>query len=63
MILKLTNNATPRKGQTILINFDHVLSIYPDEIDGDKVTILYSNTSESWVVAETVENIYDKLAA
>ena len=63
MIIKLTNNATPRKGQTILINFDHVLSIYPDEIDGDKVTILYSTTSESWVVAETVENIYDKLAA
>ena len=61
MILKLTNTSVPRKGQTILINTDHIISMYPDEVEGDTVTVLYGSAGGSWLVAETVEHIYDKL--
>lgn len=57
MILKLTNTTESRKGQDILINMDHIISIYPDEIDGIAVTIMYSNTQEQWHVAENLETI------
>jgi hypothetical protein len=57
MILKLTNTTESRKGQDILINMDHIISIYPDEIDGNTVTIMYSNTQEQWHVAENLETI------
>ena len=57
MILRLTNNTASRKGQEILINMDHIISIYPDEIDGDSVTVMYSNTQEQWHVAENLETI------
>jgi hypothetical protein len=57
MILKLTNTATGRKGQLVFINLDHIISIYPDEIDNKPVTVFYSNTKESWHVAESIETI------
>ena len=57
MILKLTNSAIARKGQPILINLDHIISVYPDEINNEPVTIFYSNTKETWHVAENIETI------
>ena len=63
MILKLTNTTSSRKGQEILINMDHIISVYPDEVEGDEVTILYSNTREQWHVAENIETIIKLLEA
>jgi hypothetical protein len=57
MLLKLTNNTESRRGKEIIINMDHIISIYPDEIDGAEVTIMYSNTQEQWHVAENLETI------
>jgi len=59
MILKLTNNNIHQKGNTILINMDHIISVYEDEIEGDKVTVLYSNTNQSWYVAEKINIIFN----
>ena len=57
MILKLTNTANGRKGQLVFINLNHIISIYPDEINGDPVTVFYSNTKETWHVAESIDVI------
>ena len=59
MILKLTNTSVKHQGKSILINTDHIISIFEDEIDGKTVTILYSNTNESWHVAEKVNVIHN----
>jgi hypothetical protein len=59
MILKLTNNNVHQKGNPILINMDHIISVYEDEIEGDKVTVLYSNTNQSWYVAEKINIIFN----
>lgn len=63
MLLKLTNNTESRRGKEILINMDHIISIYPDEIDGNEVTIMYSNTQEQWHVAENLETIMKLIEA
>lgn len=61
MILKLTNNNTQNKGDPILINMDHIISVYEDVIDDNKVTVLYSNTNQSWYVAEKVNIIFNMI--
>ena len=61
MILKLTNAATNYQAKPILINTDHIISIFEDEIDEKPVTIIYSITKETWHVAEKVNIIYNQM--
>jgi len=61
MILKLTNASTNRQTNPILINMDHIISVFEDEVDGRTVTVLYSRTQETWHVAEKLSLIYDKI--
>jgi len=61
MILKLTNASTKHQTKPILINMDHIISIFEDEIEGRKVTVLYSRTQESWHVAEKLSLIYNQI--
>jgi len=63
MIIKLTNAALEFKDQPILINTDHIISMFSDTIEvGQKtkeiVTNIYSVTQQSWVVTETVDKIF-----
>lgn len=59
MILKLTNASPRLQNNPILINLDHIISIFEDEVEGSTVTILYSKTQETWQVTETINLIYD----
>ena len=61
MILKLTNAAINYQAKPILINTDHIISIFEDEIDEKPVTIIYSMTKETWHVEETVNTIYNQI--
>jgi hypothetical protein len=61
MILKLTNAATNYQAKPILINTDHIISMFEDEIDEKPVTIIYSITKEIWHVAEKVNIIYNQM--
>lgn len=65
MIIKLTNAIKDHKGQSILINTDHIVSIFPDTITTNKVvdlvSTIYSITKETWVVKETPEEIYKQI--
>ena len=63
MIIKLTNAAKEFKGQPILINTDHIISIFQDTLEVDSktkeiVSTVYSITQQSWVVTETVDKIF-----
>jgi hypothetical protein len=57
MILKLTNCADGHQGNPILINFDHIISVYPVRAINKSMTVLYSTTKETWEVSEDVETI------
>jgi hypothetical protein len=59
MILKLTNNNITQKGKPILINMEHIISVYEDTIDDTPVTVLYSNTNQSWYVMEKINFIFN----
>ena len=65
MIIKLTNAIKDHKGQSILLNTDHIVSIFPDTITVNKVvdpvSTIYSITKESWAVKETPEEIYEQI--
>lgn len=65
MIIKLTNAVKEHEGQSILLNTDHIVSIFPDTITVGKVvdpiSTIYSVTKESWAVKETPEEIYKQI--
>lgn len=65
MIIKLTNAVKDHKGQSILLNTDHIVSIFPDTITINKVvdpvSTIYSITKETWIVKETPEEILEQI--
>lgn len=65
MIIKLTNAVKEHDNKPILINTDHIVSIFPDNIIEGKVitaiSTIYSITKESWYVKETPEQIYEQI--
>lgn len=58
MIIKLTNNAEEFKGKPLLINSEHIMTVFEIENDDEISTNVYSITQQSWNVKETVEEIY-----
>lgn len=65
MIIKLTNAVKEHDNKPILINTDHIVSIFPDNIIEGKVitpvSTVYSVTKETWMVKETPEQIHEKI--
>jgi hypothetical protein len=71
MILKLTNMSEEHKGNALLINSDHILTVYetvvavPTEEVKKKqktfevVTNIFTTTQQLWTVKEPVDDIYD----
>lgn len=58
MIIKLTNNAEEFKGKTLLINTEHIMTMFEVENDDETSTNIYSITQQSWIVKESLEDIY-----
>ncbi len=58
MLIKLTNNAEEFKGKLLLINPEHIMTVFEIENDDEVSTNVYSITQQSWNVKETVEEIY-----
>ena len=58
MIIKLTNNSEEYKGKPLLINAEHIMTVFEVENDNETSTNVYSITQQSWNVQETVEEIY-----
>jgi len=66
MIIKLTNASKEYDGKTLLINSRHILSVFEgvkmlDDNTVETVTNIYTVTKESWIVKESVDDIYDKV--
>ena len=57
MILKLTNAVMHLQGRPILINTEHIITIYEAELEGKIVTFVYGITQDNWQVQESVEEI------
>jgi len=58
MIIKLTNNAQEFKGKPLLINTEHIITVFEVKNDDETSTNIYSITQQSWVVQESLEDIY-----
>ena len=58
MIIKLTNNAKEFKGKPLLINTEHIMTMFEVENDDETSTNIYSITQQSWIVKESLEDIY-----
>ena len=61
MIIKLTNASKEFEGKPLLINTEHVVSIFETEIEEKKTTIVYSFSKDTWSVKETIEEIYNQI--
>jgi len=66
MIIKLTNATPELKDQPILINTDHIISMFSDTIDispktKELITTIYSITQQTWIVKESIDSIYDQI--
>ena len=53
------NANPPYEGQPILINIDHVISVYEDFTAQKKVALWTKDNF--WHVEDTIEEVYDKL--
>ena len=58
MIIKLTNNSKDFKGKPLLINSEHIMTVFEVENDDETSTNIYSITQQSWIVQESLEDIY-----
>jgi hypothetical protein len=58
-MIKLTNKNSNFLSETILINIEHIVSIFraPNGENGELVTWLYCHNKESWMVEETPDEI------
>lgn len=66
MIIKLTNASKEYDGKTLLINSRHILSVFEgvkmlDDNTVETVTNIYTVTKESWIVKESVDDIFNKV--
>jgi hypothetical protein len=59
-MIKLTNATEKFLNQPFLINPDHILTIFtgPKSDGGGLATFIYAANKESWMVKETVDEIY-----
>ena len=53
------NANPPYEGQPILINTDHIISVYEDLTAGKKVALWAKDNF--WHVEDSIEEVYDKL--
>jgi len=53
------NANPPYEGTTILINIDHILSVYED-LTKEKKVVLWAD-GNYWHVEDTIEEVYSKL--
>ena len=53
------NANPPYEGTTILINTDHIISVYED-FTANKKVVLWTKDN-FWHVEDTIEEVYDKL--
>ena len=58
MIIKLTNNAKEFQDKPLLINTEHIITMFEVENDDETSTNIYSITQQSWIVKESLEDIY-----
>jgi uncharacterized protein YlzI (FlbEa/FlbD family) len=66
MIIKLTNASPEHEGKPILLNMEHVISIFETTQEiSDKTfvnsTNIYTVIQQSWVVKESIETIHKKI--
>ena len=54
-----TNSNAPYEGTPILINTDHIISVYEDITAGKKVALWAKDNF--WHVDETIDEVYNKL--
>jgi hypothetical protein len=63
VIIKLTNSHADFKGKKVLINSDHILSVFESKTaDNKKATFVYVDKENTWQVSETVEQIYEMVS-
>ena len=62
MFIKLTNAAEGRKGDPILINVNHILSVYENPTNGGSLqTVVYGFNGLSWTVEEGFSTVEQKI--
>jgi hypothetical protein len=57
IFIKLTNASPGHEGDPIMINMDFIVSIWVLKENDKLVTVLYSNTNQSWHVSESMQDI------
>jgi uncharacterized protein YlzI (FlbEa/FlbD family) len=64
-MIKLTNTNEKFLNQPFLINPDHILTVFVAPMEDGKglATFIYSETKESWMVKESIDEIYDLIKA
>jgi uncharacterized protein YlzI (FlbEa/FlbD family) len=62
-MIKLMNMAEGHIGDPLFINPDHIITVFPQVIDGGSIrTIIYGGTNQTtWVVEEGVEEVIKKI--
>jgi len=58
MMIKLTNTTKEYKDKPILINPEHIMTVFEITVDDETVTNIYSITQQSWQVKETIDEVY-----
>jgi len=58
-MIEFTNASAPYEGTKILINVDHIVSVYED-LTAEKKVALWSKNN-FWHVEESIEEVYNKL--
>lgn len=62
MFVRLTNAADGRKGDPILINVNHILSVYENSTNGGSLqTVIYGLNSLAWTVEEGFSTVEQKI--
>jgi uncharacterized protein YlzI (FlbEa/FlbD family) len=63
-LIKLTNAAKGRMGEGLILNTDLIASIFEHtQEDGSKVRVAYCMNGNSWEVAESFDEIMEKISA
>jgi uncharacterized protein YlzI (FlbEa/FlbD family) len=63
-LIKLTNAAKGRMGEGLILNTDLIASIFEHtQEDGSKVRVAYGMNGTSWEVAESFDEIMEKISA
>lgn len=62
MFIRLTNATEGRKGDPILINVNHILSVYENSTEGGSLqTIIYGFNGLNWTVEEGFSTVEQKI--